>query len=145
MKDWEDVKREMDEYWGAPGVVGFYRRSVVDRYRRYRIRVLDVPRDIRYAYQRVVRGWDDRSLWSLDVALSRQLGEQLTRMADIAHGWPDCSDWDYTFESWVSTLRKHGQALTLYSEGWTEDWASTGVPAQEALQWVSVHLGALWD
>lgn len=144
LKDWEEVKAEIERRHNATGLAGLWYKSWRGYYRARRW-VTAIPREVRWAWQRVFRGWDDFSTWSLDVHLSRTLGQQLVMMADIAHGWPDGEEWDYTFETWTADLRRHGEALQLYSEGWVDDWATTGEPAQAALYWVAEHLGALWD
>lgn len=96
--------------------------------------------EIKFAYQRVVRGWDDTALWSLDHHLTKTLGTQLQRMAETAHGYPD----NMTYEQWTSELRRHGQALAAYAAAETLDYDSVYPPVREALQWVTDHLGSLW-
>jgi hypothetical protein len=104
-------------------------------------------RNIRWAWQRVTRGWDDRALWSLDHHVYKTLGQQLTEMADVAHGWPANSEWE-TFEDWQKTLRHHGEALTHASTAlnvgdWEED-TKVMTEAQKSLQWVTKNIGCLW-
>lgn len=99
----------------------------------------------KWAYQRVVRGWDDTAIWSLDGWLTKTLGEQLVVMADIAHGYPSE---DYPFEQWTADLRKHGEALKAYAECDLIDldaWESANAAAGDALRWVADNLGSLWD
>lgn len=97
-------------------------------------------RHIRWAYQRVTRGWDDRALWSLDHHLARTLGAQLLWLADHGHGYP-C---DTTAEKWTTQLRTHGQALADYAAADSLD--NTVDPlAAEAIHWVADNLGSLWD
>lgn len=100
-------------------------------------------RAVRFAYQRVVRGWDDRAVWSLDHHLAETLGPQLVHMANVAHGWPSGGEW--TYETWTAVLRRHGQALIAYAE--TDSFAPEPVyeAAREAIRWVAEHFGALWD
>lgn len=143
-KSLEELFAEWEARKNATGFTGF--RYLADNLRKvWRDRIRRAPKQVRWAWQRVFRGWDDYSTWSLDVHLSRTLGQQLVAMADIAHGHPEVNGWDYTFETWTADLRRHGGALQLYSEGWVDDWETTGEPAQAALHWVAEHLGALWD
>jgi hypothetical protein len=112
-------------------------------------RVLDAPGRLRTwvycARQRVTRGWDDRSVWSLDTFIGKQLGEQLCYMADIAHGWP--GDHYGTFEDWVNDLRRHGTALREYAARIDHEIGNTVLQAsaKTALYWVGDNFGALWD
>lgn len=105
-------------------------------------------RGIKFAWQRVVRGWDDRSTWCLHAHLGKTLGGQLVHMADTTHSYPGRPPYD-TFEKWEVDLRKHGTALLTYeehdfdTEG--EEWTAMFVPAQEALRWVADNLADLWD
>lgn len=111
-----------------------------------RRRIGDARRAVRYAYQRVKRGYDDRSVWNLNYYLPKFLGEQLVTMAEIAHGYPGEH---YPFDRWTADLRRHGSALiTFHEEGddaYGDNWDTIYVPAQEALRWVSENLATLWD
>lgn len=104
-------------------------------------------RQVRWAKQRLFRGWDDRAVWSLDTHLAGTLGAQLIQMADIAHGYPDVDG--FTYETWTAALRLHGQSLVTYSEKWdwqgTQEWNAIYTPAQYALRWVADNFAALWD
>jgi hypothetical protein len=104
---------------------------------------------VRWAWQRVHRGWDDRALWSLDTWLAGTLGAQLVAMADVAHGWPIPSgEFEWTFESWTEALRVHGEGLLTYAEHDDtlppRSFDPTEV-AQADLHWVADHLPNLWD
>lgn len=100
---------------------------------------------IRYAQQRLVRGWDERALWSLDAHLAHTLGTQLAVLAENAHGWPD--DLYPEFEDWQARLRAASGALLAYApfdlDPATGERSTT--EAQEALRWVADVLPALWD
>lgn len=111
----------------------------------------------RFATQRVARGWDDKSLWSLDDHLCTTLGAQLTRLADVTHGWPEGDKYP-EFEDWQAALRKHGAALSAYSTRWDIIIDDSLTPegrrkkedkivadAKRALRWVAENLQALWD
>lgn len=110
-------------------------------------------REILFFWQRTTRGWDDRSVWSMDHDLSKRLGAQLIYLGDIAHGFPGAPpyDGDTGFALWQADLRKAGAALTVYSQVDSLDlghqyWNdSILVPAQEALRWIADNLPALWD
>jgi len=95
---------------------------------------------VRFAYQRVVRGWDDSALWSLDYHLTKTLGAQLVLMADTTPSYPP----DRTYEQWTSDLRHYGQALAAYAASDSLEYDRVYPPAREALEWVTENLGALW-
>lgn len=107
-----------------------------------------VVRALQFAGQRVMRGWDDRALWSLDTHLTLTLGQQLLRMADIAHGWP-CTDEFPEFTDWTNALRTNGDALIAYAQrerfGDIAEEQRVSNEAVAALRWVGDHLGYLWD
>lgn len=136
------MMRELEEKRRAHPV----RARVRDVYLRWRNRVTETPRTVRWAYQRVVRGWDDRSVWSLDSHLAKTLGAQLVRMSEIAHGYPSE---DYPYDQWTADLKRHGEALLTYQrlndEVFGNGWEADYQPAREALAWVGDNLGALWD
>lgn len=104
-------------------------------------------RHLRWGWQRLTRGWDDRATWSLDAHLTRTLGQQLLHLADTTHGWPDTvTD---TFDAWAALLREHGNTLLRYSatayDTDRQDGEAAIHAAQESLQWVAQHLPHLWD
>jgi hypothetical protein len=103
---------------------------------------LSAVRAVTHASQRVVRGWDDRTLWSLDHSLAETLGAQLTRLADVAHGWPGNEEFP-TFEDWTAALRENGAKLSAY--GADDENGDLYAGAQDALRWVADHLGYIWD
>ena len=147
-RSWEDVKAEWDKKAAATGFAGFRYRTV-DRYKVCRNRVREVPNQVKWAYQRVVRGWDDRALWSLDDQLSRSLGAQLTQMAKGGMSYPGTEVYP-SFELWQTDLHKHGAALATYARvhyetDTTDEWELIYQPAREALMWVAENLGNLWD
>lgn len=120
-----------------------------------------------WALQRVNRGWDDRSLWSLDSSMSRQLGSQLLALAEISHGWPGSQSEFPTHKDWVTALTKHGNALVTYAnfdylasisdeelyelptrDDFKKRHATQKIitkQASAAFKWVAQNLESLWD
>lgn len=106
-------------------------------------------RNMKHARQRVTRGWDDSSTWSLDTHLARTLGAQLTHLADVTHGYPSGGTF-HSFEQWQETLRTHGAALTRYGDDIFKyedniNHEQLTAEAQAALHWVADNFGSLWD
>lgn len=105
-------------------------------------------REVVFAWQRLTRGWDDRSLWSLDWYLCRTLGAQLTELANTTHGWPGNEEFP-EFTDWTNALRHHGAVLTAAADydilDDEQDEEALRANAQESLRWVAEHLHDLWD
>ena len=145
-RSFSDVLIELERKRNDRGIDGL-RYWTGYAYYRLRDKKREIPRQIKWAYQRVTRGWDDRAVWSLDTHLSLVLGQQLIKMADIAHGYPGQEGW--TFERWTAELRTHGEALLAYSNQWDDtsldDWESLYQPARLSLLWVADNLSSLWD
>lgn len=110
---------------------------------------------IKYAFQRLTRGWDDSSTWSLDYYLCKTLGAQLKHLAKTTHGWPQGEDFP-EFEDWQKTLNHHGDVLLkyaakddiLFKEENSYDKALEEKiikDAQKSLRWVAKYLPNLWD
>lgn len=100
-----------------------------------------------HAWQRVVRGWDDASVWSLDTEFTRTLSQQLEHLAHIMHGWPAGEEFP-EFEDWQNALLTNSARLGNYAHRWEGDDENYGLlsrEAEEALHWVADHLGHLWD
>jgi hypothetical protein len=128
---------EARERWRRPGLWMWW---------ALRRRGTDTKLAIRWARQRVVRGWDDRAVWSLGHHLAKTLGEQLVTLSEGAHGYPGDK---YPYDRWTADLKRHGEALLAYHcgqfEAVGEQWDALYEPAREALVWVAENLGTLWD
>jgi hypothetical protein len=48
----------------------------------------DNYREVKFAYQRVVRGWDDRAVWSIDYWLDDKMPAMLRKLKEDKHGVP---------------------------------------------------------
>src|SRR5579871_6411506 len=48
----------------------------------------NVYREVKFAYQRVVRGWDDRAVWSIDYWLDDKMPAMLRKLKEDKHGVP---------------------------------------------------------
>lgn len=145
---WEDVRRRREKRANATGIAGFRYRAV-DRYKVCRNWVREVPRQIRWAWQRALRGWDDRSVWCLHDHLAKTLGAQLVHMADTSYSYPGDAEYP-TFELWTADLRRHGEALLALHKGsfdceTSDEEVALWRPAHEAVHWVADHLVGLWD
>lgn len=157
--------QHLHERESATGLRGAWYRATT-RYHGARRWISEAPRRVMRAGQRVVRGWDDSAVWSLDDHIAKTLGQQLVHLADVTHGYPpgygditprtedsqfipDAPADDETYRRWVGDIRRHGQALLAYQEAhytaYGEDYDAIYQPAREALVWVADNFGSLWD
>jgi hypothetical protein len=91
-----------------------FRTRVYWSVRRWAHRIWDAPRDsyyaVKYAYQRVSRGWDDRAVWSIDWWLDDKMPAMLRKLKEDKHGIPGSmfeglptipdEEWNYTDEAY---------------------------------------------
>lgn len=132
------------------------------RYYRIKSRVLRPFRAIKWATQRLRRGWSDDDLIDFDGFLTGQLADQLSRFADRLNSHP--SQRYGTFEEYEADMRKQVKALRRYSNMGNELTAVTKPlnsaeriaeysrlsieitkDGQDALRWVADNLPSLWD
>ena len=97
--------------------------------RMFDFKTYSIKSNIVWAWQRMVRGWDDRAIWSIDVYLSDQIPQLVRRLKEIAHGTPtqmfEDSDWDeegnyYTDEAMKRASAKWDAILDEIAEGFEE-------------------------
>lgn len=78
-------------------------------------------RNLRWAYQRIVRGYADIDVCDMDRYLTRIIPPMLRAMADEKVGaYPGCEPYD-TWEKWQAWLRQTADTV----ESLQEDWAET--------------------
>ena len=65
--------------------VGILERYIIDNIR-------SIPKEIRWAYQRVVRGWSDRDTWSFSCTLAPQILGMLNHFQKVKSGYPATTD-----------------------------------------------------
>lgn len=125
------------------------RRKPINRLRRglwAPIRAMRNRRqDVILAWQRVIRGWDNTVIWSLDTHLCRTLGEQLREMAEVMHGHPE----QIPFDEWKAAHLVAANSLLAYAHGRddasNDEFKALHVGAKAALIWVADNLPSLWD
>lgn len=137
MTSWEDFQRKLAEENLKPWYAQYRNRPRV-LVQRAVTKLHQRRQDVLHAYQRVVRGWDDPSWWSLDSSLTKQLGAQLVKLSDETHGHPE----DVRAGLWVSQLSEYGHDLIDYDPFNNQDSVA---PAKNALRWVADNLEDLWD
>ena len=63
-------------------------------------------KNIKYARQRVIRGWSDRDTWNLDSYLLEILPEMINYLREHTHGYPGEYNGFPTPESWDNYLKE---------------------------------------
>ena len=77
----------------------------------------NVYREVKYAYQRVVRGWDDRASWSVDYWLDDKMPAILRQLKRDKHGTPMSmfpTDAEYIAEDGNATDAAHEIAIARW-------------------------------
>ena len=85
-----------------------------------------------------------RDAANLHRSLAKWLGERLIFLAKQTQGHPP----RFTFDEWVNTLAKHGEAMLTYAQDDYEDDEEETTAyrnAQNAMFFVTRNLGDLWD
>ena len=117
--------------------------------------------NIRWAWQRVMRGWDDRAVWSLDYYFSKLIPEVVTELKEREKGVPtamfDEGDWDddnYCYREGAvdKATIKWNAILDDIAEGfarWNEIMDDCGNPDEDkkvnrAFDLFREHYGSLW-
>ena len=71
--------------------------------------LLKLRRRIKFCYQRLTRGFDDRDLWSLDVTIAKFVLPRLRVFKDIHKGYPgelDSNKWDSTITTMIEAFEE---------------------------------------
>lgn len=73
-------------------------------------------RNIKFAYQRITRGYCDRDVWDLDHYYSELFYQTINKLAEETYTYPA----EYTFEGWQDYLREMAQHFKN-SQEWNEN------------------------
>lgn len=107
-----------------------------------RLQKVSAEATVRFAVrvaQRRRRGWSDEDLWNLGHTIRRTVGAQLTVLAEQTNGYPGI-EWVESGEVWTQALRHHGEVLTTYRRGSSEEERVADREAVHAsLHWVAEH------
>ena len=61
-----------------------------------------VFRNIKYSFQRVIKGYCDKDLWSIDCSFMNLMPDMLQQFKDTKHGSPSCLGTEYMDEQGIS-------------------------------------------
>jgi hypothetical protein len=123
--------------------------------------IYTIPRKIKWAYQRVTRGYSDRDMWSADYFLASQIAGMLNWIVNEGHGVSTSYGTPPNYEDDVEDMvarrdaeyLKYSAVFAEYAKNGpalNEDWKNKlgGVldkDLKEALQWFSEHFTEFWD
>lgn len=103
--------------------------------------------ELKYAYQRVTRGFSDRDWWSLDNHIAEMLSKALPKYVKDGHGvssmyYEDGEGWDVDVN--ILKARRDADYLRMAALFANYDDRS-GKDSQEMSAWIAKHFETLWD
>jgi hypothetical protein len=119
--------------------------------------------ELKYAWQRIFRGWDDRAIWSIDYYLSELIPELVLELKEITHGVPwamfpkdvvageeTSEDMEIASENWDKTLEKIAEGFkyfhkNVYEVSSIEEINILQEKVNESFELLSEHFMSLWD
>jgi hypothetical protein len=162
-----NINRKLDNWWNNTSMFGY--RTGYTLTHPWEI-AYGIKKEIKWAWQRVFRGWDDRIVWSVDGYLSKMLPIWLTKLKEDMQGTPltcfEEGDWNeetckYSDEAVERASKKWNGILDEMIEGFkaykqAEDDGTNwkiGTPEYDeflrkyyrAMDLLKNHFGSLWD
>lgn len=111
--------------------------------------VLDPLREIKWAYQRVVRGWDDSEVWSLDWSISEKMVPMLKELKENHCGTPAQlteEEWDTILQQMIDGFQAKLDKDDIAPSGtYLEEWNRLDEIQKKGLQLFIKHFDSLWD
>lgn len=100
------------------------------------------PRQRRFLWQRLIRGWDDSETWSLDQPLAKLIAPRLRRFSELRGGHPH----GMTEEEWHNIIMKMVEAFEWYAsdERWGKDEFKNIEKHQEGIDLFAKYYAGLW-
>lgn len=104
-------------------------------------------REIKWAWQRVFRGWDDTVVWSIDMHLNVMLPQWLRVLRDNGMGVP-CgmseTEWHDILNRMIAGFEA-GKRLDEWKWSDNDEWKQLESQLDEALKLLVEYYRALWD
>jgi hypothetical protein len=157
IKDLEETLAEIEAYQDTfRGKVGVKIYAIKHFFRG----ILNIPRRIKWTYQRAVRGYSEADSWNADNYLAKQIAGLMQNIMDSGHGVSTfyCGgNFDMPVEEMVALRDQDYKAIiaifTEYAEngvaidkGFKEKYGGVlDTELKAALQWLSEHFTELWD
>jgi len=107
-------------------------------------RKLPTKRDVRFFYQRLVRGWDDSDTWSMDHSLAKLILPRIKRFQEVRGGHPA----DMTDDEWEKILSEIVWGFEWFASGKQWDYGpehrAEAERAHAAIELFGKYYGHLW-
>lgn len=128
--------------------------------------VKEIFYEIKYAWQRVFRGWDDRAIWSIDYYLAELIPQLVLRLKEVTHGVPfamfEEDDWDeeeFSYKDgrmeiaskrWDKVLEEIADGFIYYKENIYDSFGLEEVEEvqeklNKSMNLLKEHYMSLWD
>ena len=97
--------------------------------RMFDFKFYSIKSNLKWAWQRLSRGWDNRAIWSIDVYLAELIPQLVRRLKEVTHGVPgsmfEPEDWDAKANIWKdgkveAATAKWNAILDEIAEGFEE-------------------------
>lgn len=120
--------------------------NIIKIYHRICFWIKDVKMNIRFAYQRVFRGYDDTARWNLNDHIAKQISEITFWMAENGSGYPI----DLTQKKWENILKQISFGFSSWIEmGWyvkdDVEYRRLEKEYRKALKLLAKYHEYLWD
>ncbi len=159
LKSFEEILAETYYYRNT---FGGRTNIVYHSIRRWIRSVIYSPRKIKWAYQRMVRGYSDADVWNADTYLAGQIAGIMRSLAkngntiptSYGHGldefYPDTDIMlkrrNADYDSVSMTFAEYHTNGPAYDESWKNEFGGVlDKDMEEALQWLVEHFQELWD
>ena len=104
---------------------------------------MEIPRKIRFFFQRLWRGWDDSDTWSLDMTIAKFVLPRLIRFKELEFITPSN---DLKEEEWNEILDKMIVAFKYYTSDDQFRFNIQDFPeVEEGMILFSKHFNELWN
>lgn len=97
---------------------------------------------IKYFFQRLFRGWDDRETWNLDLSFYKWLLTRLTKFRQLTTTCPMNRTWKEWYEE--IDLILYRLRLITKEDNYFSDDATANRIKREILEWFNNNIKNLW-
>lgn len=135
MQEWKKnhpIKSKVeDSYW-------WFRRIWINKIRMY-------PYQIKWFFQRGIRGYSDRDLWDFDYYLAEVISKGCKQLSEESHGYPHTVE---SFDEWIKVLNDISKKFEEYKgilDKYPFEKELYENHNKEMFSLLEKHFSALWD
>lgn len=137
--------------------IKYYLRKLPEPIRK----IKKYPRKIKFAYQRVTRGFSDKDAWNGDMYLASQIAGIAEWLVENGHGvplsyayQPDFNDpieamaerRDAEYRKHIAVFREYANNGHAFDQEWKDELGGVlDNELEDSLQWFAKHFLELWD